>query len=72
MLREVANAETMPGLKFKIVEGEGKTVIWSTSSRNDFPLKISWCFPRKVFSLVFPGVLIFYAIELGSVSFFKS
>jgi hypothetical protein len=26
MLREVANAETMPGLKFKIVEGGGKTV----------------------------------------------
>ena len=48
------------------------TYIWSTFSRNDFPLKISWCFPKKVFSLVFLGVLIIYAIELGSVSFIKS
>ena len=46
--------------------------IWDTCSRNDFPLEISWCFPKKVFSLVFLGVLIFYAIELGSVSFIKS
>jgi hypothetical protein len=46
--------------------------IWSTFSRNDFPLKISWCFPKKVVSLVFLGVLIFYAIEPGSVLFIKS
>jgi hypothetical protein len=49
-----------------------KELIWSAFSRNDVPLKISWCFPKKVFSLVSLEVLIIYANELGSVSFIKS
>ena len=46
--------------------------IWCTCSRNYIPLKISWCFPKWVFSLVFLGVLIFEEIQMGSVSFIKS
>ena len=45
---------------------------WWTCPRNDIPLKISWCFPKWVFGLVFLGVLICDAISMGSVSFIKS
>jgi hypothetical protein len=38
--------------------------------RNYIPLKISWCFLKWVFSLVFLGEFFFY--PMGSVSFIKS